>query len=145
MPNNPPTGYPRIAPYLYYRDVAGALAWLGRAYGMKEKVRMPGPDGGIAHAEMELEDGIVMMGCPGANFKNPKDLGQVTQSLYCYVDDVDKHHQRAKDAGAKIIEAPAEQFYGDRRYASEDPEGHVWYFAQHVRDPSPEEMQQGPK
>ncbi|HVH04671.1 MAG TPA: VOC family protein [Myxococcota bacterium] len=144
MPQNPPQGYPRIAPYLYYRDVAAALTWLSRAYGFKEKVRMPGPDGGIMHAEMELQDGIVMMGCPSPNYRNPKTLGEKTQSLYVYVDEVDKHYQQAKEAGAKIVEEPKDQFYGDRRYAAEDPEGHLWYFAQHVRDPSPEEMQQAP-
>ena len=142
MPQNPPQGYPRIAPYLYYRDVGAALTWLSRAFGFTEKVRMPGPDGGIMHAEMEFQDGIVMMGCPGKDYRNPKTLGQTTSSLYVYVDDVDKHYRQAKEAGAKIIEEPKDQFYGDRRYAAEDPEGHQWYFAQHVRDPSPEEMQQ---
>jgi PhnB protein len=145
MPQNPPQGYPRIAPYLYYEDVAGALAFLARAYGFKEMVRMPGPDGGIMHAEMELADGIVMMGCPGASYRNPKTLGQVTQSLYVYVDDVDKHCRNARENGAAIFEEPQDQFYGDRRYGTTDPEGHQWYFAEHVRDPSPEEMAQGPK
>src|SRR5262245_19794568 len=101
---------------------------------------MPGPDGGIMHAEMEFADGVVMMGRPDPAYRNPKTLGALTQSLYVYVDDVDKHHQRAKEAGAKIVEAPADQFYGDRRYGTEDIEGHLWHFAQHVRDPSPEEM-----
>jgi uncharacterized glyoxalase superfamily protein PhnB len=131
---------PRIAPYLYYQDVAGALAWLSRAFGLKERMRMPGPDGGIMHAEMELADGVVMLGRPGPDYRNPKQLGTATQSLYVYVDEVDKHFRRAKEAGAKVIEEPADQFYGDRRYGAEDPEGHVWYFAEHVRDPSPEEM-----
>jgi PhnB protein len=140
MPKNPPEGYPRIVPYLYYQDVASALAWLASAYGLKEKMRMAGPDGGIMHAEMELADGVVMMGRPGAEYRNPKALGQPTQSLYVYVDDVDKHYLTAKEAGAKILEEPADQFYGDRRYGCEDPEGHQWYFAQHVRDPKPEEM-----
>jgi uncharacterized glyoxalase superfamily protein PhnB len=144
MPTNPPAGYPRFAPYLYYADVAAALAWLSRAFGFEEKVRLPGPDGGIMHAEMTLQDGIIMMGCPGRDYRSPKALGHVTQSLYVYVDDVDKHYRNAKDAGAKILEEPREQFYGDRRYGTEDLEGHQWFFAQHVRDPSPEEMAKGP-
>jgi PhnB protein len=144
MPTNPPTGYPRIAPYLYYSDVAAALAWLARTFGFAEKVRMPGPDGAIMHAEMALHDGIVMMGCPGRDYRSPKALGHVTQSLYVYVDDVDKHYRQAKEAGAKILEEPRDQFYGDRRYGSEDLEGHQWFFAQRVRDPSPEEIAKGP-
>ena len=140
MPANPPENMPRISPYLYYKDVAAALDWLTRAFGFTERMRMPGPDGAIAHAEMEYADGVVMLGCPGAGYKNPKQLGQTTQSLYVYVDEVDKHFEHAKSARAKIVEAPADQFYGDRRYAAEDPEGHVWYFAQHVREVAPEDM-----
>lgn len=137
MPANPPENMPRISPYLYYEDVAAALEWLARAFGLKERLRMPGPDGGITHAEMECADGVVMMGCPGPDYRSPKRLGQTTQSLYVYVDDVDKHCERAREAGATILEEPQDQFYGDRRYSAEDPEGHVWYFAQHVRDVEP--------
>ncbi len=120
--------------------MAGALAWLTTAFGLRERMRLPGPDGRITHAEMELADGVVMMGHPGPDFKNPKRLGQVTQSLYIYVDDVDKHFGHARMAGAKILEEPKDQFYGDRRYGAEDPEGHHWYFAQHVRDIASEDM-----
>lgn len=144
MPANPPGNMPRITSYLYYEDVAAALSWLARAFGFRERVRMPGLDGQIMHVEMQLADGVVMMGRPGPDYRNPKHLGAVTHSLYVYVyvyvDDVDAHFRRASDAGAKILEQPADQFYGDRRYGAEDPEGHHWYFAQHVRDVPPEEM-----
>jgi uncharacterized glyoxalase superfamily protein PhnB len=53
---------------------------------------------------------------------------------------VDKHFERARRAGATILAEPADQFYGDRRYGALDPEGHEWYFAQHVRDVAPEDM-----
>jgi PhnB protein len=92
------------------------------------------------HAEMELADGVIMLGRPGPDYKNPKHLGHLTQSLYVYVDDVDKHFERARTAGARIINPPEDQFYGDRRYAAEDPEGHQWYFAQCVRDVAPEDL-----
>ena len=140
MPANPPENMPRITPYLYYEDVAGALDWLARAFRFKERMRMPGPDGAIMHAEMEYADGVIMLGRPGTDYKSPKRIGRNTQSLYVYVDDVDKHFQHSKASGAKVFEDPADQFYGDRRYGAEDPEGHQWYFATHVRDPSPEEM-----
>ena len=140
MPANPPENTPRITPYLYYEDVGAALEWLGGAFGFKERMRMPGPDGGIMHAEMELADGLVMMGRPDPDYKNPKNVGHQTQSLYVYVDDVDKHFERARDAGAKITAEPEEQFYGDRRYAAEDPEGHSWFFATRVKDVAPEDM-----
>jgi PhnB protein len=127
MPANPPENMPRITPYLYYRDVAGALDWLARVFGLHERTRMPGPDGGIMHAEMECADGVIMLGCPAPDYRNPKQLDQVTQSLYVYVDD-------------EILDEPEDQFYGDRRYGAEDPEGHHWYFAQRVRDVAPEDM-----
>jgi PhnB protein len=140
MVANPPENMPRITPYLLYEDVASAVAWLAQAFGLKERMRMPGPDGKISHAEMELDDGVVMMGCPGPDYRNPKRTGHVTQELYVYVNDVDKHFECARAAGATILEKPADQFYGDRRYRAVDPEGHHWSFAQHVRDIAPEDM-----
>lgn len=140
MPANPPEDMPRITAYLYYENVASMLDWLGRAFGLKERVRMATPDGVVMHAEVELADGVVMMGCPGPHYKNPKRLGHATSGLYVYVDDVDAHFATAKAAGAKILEVPADQFYGDRRYMAEDPEGHHWSFATHVSDVAPEDM-----
>ena len=140
MPANPPENMPRITPYLLYEDVGSALDWLAKAFGFRERMRLPGPDGKINHAEMELADGVIMMGCPGQKYRNPKRIGHVTQQLYVYVDDVDKHFEHAKGAGATILEEPQDQFYGDRRYGAEDPEGHHWYFSQHVRDVAPEDM-----
>ena len=140
MPANPPANMPRITPYLYYEDVAAALSWLSEAFGFRERMRMPGPDGSIQHAELELADGVIMLGCPGPDYRNPKRLGAVTQNLYVYVDDVDKHFERARRAGARILQEPADQFYGDRRYGAVDPEGHEWYFATHVRDVAPEDL-----
>lgn len=140
MPANPPENMPRISPYLYYENVADALDWLGRVFGLKERMRIPGPEGAVMHAEMELADGVVMLGWPGPDYKNPTHLGGSTNSLYVFVDDVDKHFEHARSAGAKILQEPTDQFYGDRRYGAEDPEGHVWYFATHVKDVAPEDM-----
>jgi uncharacterized glyoxalase superfamily protein PhnB len=83
---------------------------------------------------MTFGNGLIMMGNPGSGYKNPKHLGQATQILYVYVDDVDKHYEHAKNAGAKILQEPADQFYGDRRYGASDPEGHEWYFASRIRE-----------
>lgn len=103
---------------------------------------MPDETGKLTHAEIELGDGVVMMGHPGPDYKNPKHLGAATQLVYVYVEDVDAHFQKAKAAGAKILEEPEDQFYGGRRYSAEDPEGHVWNFAQRVRDVPPQEFEQ---
>jgi PhnB protein len=140
MAKNPPENMPRVTPYLYYEDLAGALAWLGRAFGFEERMRIPGPDGKPSHAEMAVGDSLVMMGHPGPDYRSPKRLGQTTGNVYVYVDDVDAHYRRAREAGAKIVEEPKDQFYGDRRYGAEDVEGHQWFFATHVRDVAPEDM-----
>jgi len=81
----------------------------------------------------------VMLGEPGPEYRSPKTAGTRHALMHVSVDDVDAHFERARDAGATIIEPPAEQPYGDRRYAAEDPEGHQWFFAEHVRDLAPEE------
>jgi PhnB protein len=124
---------PRITPYLLYEDLAAALEWLGKAFGLRERLRHAGPDGKPRHAEMELgDDGLILMGQPGPQYRNPKRLGSVTQHLYVRVDALDALFERAVRAGAVVLEHPADQPYGDRRCALEDPEGHTWYFAQSI-------------
>jgi uncharacterized glyoxalase superfamily protein PhnB len=120
-----------ITPYLYYRDVDQAMKFLARAFGFRRHgVKMRGRDGKTSHAAMKFGTGVVMIGRPPSAYRNPKQLGQATQSLYVKVRDVDKHFSRAKKAGAGILQAPADTEYGQRRYGATDPEGHEWYFAQ---------------
>ena len=120
-----------ITPYLLYEDVGAALTFLSEAFGFRKHRRpMRGRNGKINHAAMKLGDDLIMMGCPGPKYKNPKRLGQATQCLYVNIPNVDKHFQRAKKAGAKILEEPKDTFYGQRRYGAEDPEGHQWFFAE---------------
>ena|SRR5438552_1361168 len=122
-----------ITPYLYYEDVGRALTFLAKAFGLrKHGVQMRGPDGKINHAVMKLGDAQIMMGRPPSRYRNPKRLGQATQSLYVNVKGVDKHFQRARKAGARILEEPIDTEYGHRRYGATDPEGHQWYFAQDI-------------
>ncbi len=125
-----------ITPYLLYEDVGRALKFLARAFGFRKcGAQMSGSDGKINHASMQLDGDLIMMGCPGSNYQNPKRLGHVTQNLYINVEDVDKHFECARKAGATILEKPADTAYGHRRYGAEDPEGHQWYFAQEIRRP----------
>jgi PhnB protein len=135
-----PADFPRVTPYLLYHDVDAALDFLVSAFGFEERVRMPGPDGKAMHAEAAIGPGMVMMGNPGSDYQNPNERGGATQLVYVYVEDVDAHYEKAKVAGAKILREPADQFYGDRTYGAEDPEGHQWSFSQHIRDVSPEDM-----
>jgi PhnB protein len=118
-----------ISPYLLYSDVDAMLDWLTRAFGLTETMRVPGPDGQASHAEMEFGDGLVMMGCPGPEYRNPKRLGAVTALLFVNVDDVEAHYARAKAAGAEIVTEVEDKPFG-RTYAAKDPEGHQWHFAE---------------
>lgn len=141
MVKNPPENFPRCTPYLLYRDSAAALDFLTRAFGFKENLRIPGPDGTVGHAELGYADAVVMLGTPpDPDFKTAKERGGATASVYLYVDDVDKHYQVAKEAGATIIEELSDKFYGDRTYTAEDPEGQQWSFGQHTRDVPEDEL-----
>jgi uncharacterized glyoxalase superfamily protein PhnB len=142
MPKSPPEGMPTVCPYLYYRDVAAAIRWLEGAFGMRTRLTMPGAGGTVMHAELELGDGLVMLGpaSDAQGSRSPSELPAVNQSLYVYVQDVDAHFARARAAGAKILSEPIEMFWGDRFYAAADCEGHRWSFAQHVRDVATEDL-----
>jgi uncharacterized glyoxalase superfamily protein PhnB len=118
-----------ITPYLLYEDAATALEFLSEAFGFEETMRIETLDGRVAHAEARLGDGQVHLGQP-LKPSGPRRLGGTTVLLYVYVDDVDEHCELARAAGAVIVEEPADQPYGERRYRSRDPEGHSWYFAQ---------------
>src|SRR5438105_13213078 len=92
MPDNPPAGFPRVTPYLFYEDPGAAVDWLVEAFGFKERFRMAGPDGKVNHAEVEVErDSAVMMGHPGPDYQGPKTHGHVHVVVYIYVDAVHCH------------------------------------------------------
>ncbi len=120
-----------VTPYLLYEDAAAALEFLSRAFGFEEIRRMATPGGRVDHAEVRLGDGEVHLGQPEEP-TSPKRFGGTAVHLYVYVADVDAHCDRARAAGAEIIDEPADQEYGDRRYHARDPEGHSWYFAQRL-------------
>jgi uncharacterized glyoxalase superfamily protein PhnB len=128
-----------VIPYLLYEDCAAALGWLSEAFGFEEVLRYTGEQGYVNHAEMRVGDGLVYMGDPGDDYQNPKRVGHETVGIYVRVDDVDAHYERAKAAGAAIREEPADQEYGERRYTARDPEGHLWFFAQPIKQVAPEE------
>jgi uncharacterized glyoxalase superfamily protein PhnB len=138
VPDNPPTGYPRVAPYLLYEDPAAALDWLATAFGFRERFRNTGDGGWIDHAEMEIGDGLLMLAKPGPNYRSPRRLGAATGLVHVYVDDIHAHFERAKAAGALIRDKPEEKPYGTIQYCAADPEGHLWLFSEQIREPDPE-------
>ena len=127
-----------LKPYLYYEDAAAAIDWLTDAFGFTERFRLDAPGGIVLHAELGFKDGVIMLGNVGP--RNAVRPEQVRSGVYVYVDDVDAHHERARRAGADIVEPPSDQPFGDRIYLVLDHEGHEWYFAQHIRDVSLDEL-----
>ena len=119
---------PQIIPYLIYRDVGAALEFLCRAFGFKEEERHGTPSGGM-HAEASFHGQLVMLGQGGGqdSLKAPKDVGAATMGVFIYLDEVDKHYEVAKAAGAEIVHPPKDAPYG-RNYWANDPEGHPWFF-----------------
>jgi uncharacterized glyoxalase superfamily protein PhnB len=137
MVDNPPNEMPRITPHIFYDDVAAAIDWLVKAFGFEVRLRMTDKAGGVVHGELEVADSLVMLGLTAEHeeWKSPQSIdGSITSRLFIFVDNVDAHYQRAMSAGAKIIDEPTDQFYGDRVYECVDPEGHHWKFAQHLWD-----------
>lgn len=128
-----------IVPYVLYEDVPAALEFLERAFGFTEVLRYTGDDGVVNHAEARLGDGVLMMGHPGPEYRNPRATGADHVMLVADVDDVDAHFERAKAAGATILTEPRDEPYGDRMYRAEDAEGYRWQFGQRVEDLAPEE------
>jgi PhnB protein len=137
-----PDGYPIMAPYLAIRDAAKALELYKKAFGAKERMRLAGPDGKIMHAEIEIAGGLVML-CdefPEWEMLSPQHLGGSPVVLHVYVPDVDATFKQAEAAGCKVAMPPKDQFYGDRSGRVIDPFGHIWSFATHVEDVTPQEM-----
>ena len=137
-----PEGYNTLSPALAVENAAEAIEFYKRAFGATERFRMEGPGGTIAHAELEIGDSVVMLADPFAisTVRPPKEIGGTTVSIFVYTEDVDAFVQRAVDAGATVVMAVADQFWGDRYGTISDPFGHHWAVATHVEDVSPEEM-----
>lgn len=123
-----PNDRPEIIPYLFYEDVPAALAFLSRAFGLTEDMRTGTPSGGM-HAEMRLGNARIMMGGGGSahGMLSARQAGVATMGVFVYLDDVDAHHARARQAGATVEQAPHDESYG-RTYTARDLEGHPWFF-----------------
>jgi uncharacterized glyoxalase superfamily protein PhnB len=123
-----------IIPAMRYRDAAAAIEWLCRAFGFSRHLVVPGPGGSIAHAQLTLGRGMIMLGSIQDNewgrlIRQPDEVGGFeTQSAYVVVPDPDAHCARARREGARIVLDVRTEDYGGRGYGCRDLEGHLWYF-----------------
>ncbi len=130
---------PMIVPQLPYQDISAALSFLERAFGFREipKARLVSAEGVIGHSLVEFGGGVIGIGTQGAHGAiSPKSGGVESQYISVYVDDIDAHYQRARDAGARIANAPRAHVPGrtHRAYEALDLEGHRWRFVQWMRE-----------
>ena len=127
--------YPALSSAAFYQDPKAALIWLEEAFGFEPSMVILDGEGNLAHSEMRFGDGRLMVGTEwSALHKSPKSIGGLnTQTVHVQLDSgLDEHCERARKAGAVILQEPETQFYGDRTYRAADPEGHIWTFGQTV-------------
>ena len=142
-----PEGYHSVSPALAVDGAAEAIEFYKRAFGAKERFVMPGPEGTIAHAELEIGDSVVMLSdpFPHSTVRPPKELGGTSVGVFVYVEDVDAVFEQAVKEGATVTMALEDMFWGDRFGSVTDPYGHSWSLATHVEDVPPEEMEERSK
>jgi uncharacterized glyoxalase superfamily protein PhnB len=126
-----------ILPHIFYRDVGEAIVWLSTAFGFCEHYRYGDVPGQISGAQIHLGNAWLMLKKANPGYAAPSQVGYATQSLTIFVEDVDSHFEKAKSAGARILEEPHETVYGELQYAAEDLDGHHWLFSRHARNVNP--------
>jgi uncharacterized glyoxalase superfamily protein PhnB len=122
-----------IIPTMRYQDAPAMIEWLCSAFGFEKRLVVPGEGRVITHAELTLGNGMIMLGSErddafGKLLSTARAAGTVTQSAYVVVPDARAHYERAKAAGAEIVDELREESYGGAVYAARDPEGQLWYF-----------------
>ena len=143
MAVNPiPEGYHSLQIYLAVEDASKAIDFYKEAFGAEETIRMPGPDGKVAHAELQIGDSKLMLSdpFPQSNVRPPSERGGPTASVFMYVDDADAVFEQAQTAGATVSMPLEDMFWGDRFGSLTDPFGHVWSVATHIEDVPEAEM-----
>ncbi len=139
-----PDGMHTVTPHLVCAGAADAIEFYKKAFNAVEKARLPGPKGKLMHAAIRIGDSEVMLvdEMPEWGSLGPKALKGSPVTIHLYVEDVDAFVKRAVSAGAKITMPLDDMFWGDRYCQLEDPFGHHWSVATHIRDVSPEEIRQ---
>ena len=137
-----PEGYHSLTPYLAVDNAEKAIEFYKEAFGAEEVIRMPGPEGAIAHAELQIGDSKLMLSdpFPQSTVKPPSERGGPTSSIFMYVEDCDATFEQAQRAGAKVEMELQDMFWGDRFGSLTDPFGHIWSVATHKEDLTEEEI-----
>jgi PhnB protein len=123
-----PKGYNSVSPYLIVEGAAATIDFLIAAFDAVEIRRFLAPDGSgkIMHAEVRLDDTVVMIA------DRPAEWPAVPAHVHVYVADVDASYQRALAAGAESVQEPIKQQDDDKRGGVRDAGGTTWWLATKV-------------
>jgi uncharacterized glyoxalase superfamily protein PhnB len=118
-----------VIPVLGYPDIGEAIDWLCEAFGFTLRLRIADH-----RAQLNVGDGAVVL-----TDRYEGEGTDLAHSVMVRVEDADRHHERAREHGARILRPPADHPYGERQYTAQDPAGHSWTFSQSIADVAPEE------
>jgi PhnB protein len=141
---------PSVSPHLVVDNAAAAIDFYVKAFSAVELGRVPGPEGKLIHAALQINGSTVLLNddfpeMSGGKSMTPTALGGTPVTIHLTVTDVDAKFQQAVDAGATVVAALEDQFWGDRYGVVRDPFGHQWSLGQPVREVSMEEIEQAMK
>ena len=121
-----PNGYNSVSPYLIVDGAGKTIDFLAKAFDAKEIQRFPGPDGRIGHAEVRIDDTVVMIADAAEGWP------AIPSHVHVYVSDVDATYKRAIDAGATSVQEPVKKDDPDKRGGVKDDGGTTWWIATHM-------------
>ena len=141
---------PSVTPHLVVDNAAAAIDFYVKAFGAVELGRVPGPEGKLVHAALQINGSTVMLNddfpeMSGGKSMTPTALGGTPVTIHLTVTDVDAKFQKAVDAGATVVMPLEDAFWGDRYGVVQDPFGHQWSLGQPVREVSMEEIAEAMK
>jgi|SRR5262245_25051630 len=137
-----PEGLHSLTPQLVVKGASQAIDFYKKAFGAVEKVRMPGPNGKIMHAQLKIGDSSLFVNDEMPGMEGDVSAGGSSVVLTLYVPDCDATFKQAVAAGAKVTMPLADQFWGDRYGHLKDPYGQIWAIGTHKEDLTPAEMEE---
>lgn len=141
--NHQAPGYHTATPYIIINGASQAIEFYKNVFGATEIMRIGAPGGKVGHAEIQIGDSRIMLSDESAEWGafGPQKFGGTPIWLMLYFPDCDAVFNKAVSLGAKVVQPPKDQFYGDRSASITDPFGHKWTIATHKEDLSPEELE----
>lgn len=121
-----PRGYTSVSPYLITDNADAVVSFLEAAFGASVIRRFDAPDGSIMHAEVRIDDSVVMLGQAGGEWH------AIPSHVHVYLPDVDTIYAAALEAGGQSVQEPAQGKDPDRRGGVRDPGGNTWWISTQV-------------